>query len=87
MQRSDYHKIAEVEIEIPNDWNIHTEDGINFIHDYLIDNEDLYIDKIADKLSKTEYEFGNGMNYGDWTDELDDSEWRYECPDGFGGHL
>ena len=88
MQRSVYHKIAEVEIEIPNDWNIHTEDGINFIHDYLIDNEDLYVDKIDEKISKAEYEFGFGLDNDRGLDEKDsESEWRFEYGDRYGGHL
>lgn len=89
MQRSIYHKIAEVEIEIPNDWNIHTEDGMNFIHDYLIDNEDLYFDKIDEKISKAEYEFGFGLCNDKGLDEKDnESEWRYEIVGtNYGGHL
>ena len=87
IQRSVYHKIAEVEIEIPNDWNIHTEDGINFIHDYLIDNEDLYVDKIDEKISKAEYEFGFGL--GDGMDEKDsEHEMRFDIVgEQYGGHL
>ena len=87
IHRSVYHKITEVEIEIPNDWNVHTEDGMNFIHDYLIDNENLYVDKINEKISKVEYECGFGL--GDGMDEMDqESEWRYEIVGkNYGGHL
>ena len=89
MQRSIYHKIAEVEIEIPDDWNIHTEDGMNFIHDYLIDNEDLYVDKIDEKISKAEYEFGFGLDNDLGLDEKDnESEWRFDIVGKqYGGHL
>lgn len=89
MQRSVYHKYAEIEIEIPNDWNIHTEDGINFIHDYLIDNEDLYVDKIDEKLSKAEYVHGTGLyDFDGMEDAESDSEWRYEIiGQNYGGHL
>ena len=44
LQRSVYYKTAELEIEIPNDWN--DKDGVEnyydeHINDYLHDNEDL----------------------------------------------
>lgn len=87
IQRSVYHKIAEVEIEIPNDWNIHTEDGMNFIHDYLIDNPQMYEYEIDSAINDAEYEFGFGL--GDGMDEMDqESEWRYEIVgENYGGHL
>jgi hypothetical protein len=78
--RSVYHKIAEVEVEVP--------DGMecNDIHEWLLDNEDLYIDKIDEKLSKAIYFYGFGL--GDGMDEMDqESEWRYEYGDRYGGHL
>ena len=90
MQRSVYHKYAEVEIEVPNDWN--NKDGIDgyyydHLNDYLFDNEDLYTDEIDEKMSKAEYEFGFGL--GDGMDEKDnESEWRYEVvAKQDGGHL
>ena len=89
MQRSVYHKYAEVEIEVPNDWKIDTDDGLNFLHDYLIDNEDLYTDKIDEKISKAEYEFGFGLDNDKGLDEKDsESEWRFEIVgEQYGGHL
>ena len=90
MQRSVYHKYAEVEIEVPNDWN--NKDGEEnyydeHLNDYLFDNEDLYTDEIDEKMSKAEYEFGFGL--GDGMDEKDnESEWRYEVvAKQDGGHL
>ena len=81
IQRSVYHKIAEVEVEVP--------DGMecNDIHDYLLDNEDLYVDKIDEAMSETSLDFGHGMIDG-MTDWKEESEWRYEIEDGKdGGHL
>ena len=88
-QRSIYHKFAEVEIEVPN--NI-KEDGLA---DYLIDHEQLYVDKIDDALSKAEYHYGFGTDadanahHNSCMNEDDsESEWRYECEDlKTGGHL
>tara|TARA_R100001129_G_scaffold185820_1_gene175285 strand:+ start:230 stop:526 length:297 start_codon:yes stop_codon:yes gene_type:complete len=93
IQRSVYHKIAEVEIELPKEitdikinkcYNTYGEFDIQ---QYLIDNENLYVDKIDEKISKAEYEFGFGL--GDGMDEMDqESEWRYECEQlEIGGHL
>jgi len=88
MQRSVYHKYAEIEIEVPFE-KIHTIDGQNFIHDLLIDNEDLYVDKIDEKISKAKYNFGLGMETSDgWTDKDEESEWRFEVVgQNYGGHL
>lgn len=88
-QRSVYHKFAEVEIEVPN--NI-KEDGLA---DYLIDNEQLYVDKIDEALSKAPYHYGFGTDadanshYNSCMNEDDsESEWRYECEEiKTGGHL
>ena len=93
IQRSVYHKYAEVEIELPKEitdikinkcYNTYGEFDIQ---QYLIDNENLYVDKIDEKISKAEYEFGFGL--GDGMDEMDqESEWRYECEQlEIGGHL
>ena len=81
-QRVVYHKIAEVEIEIPNDIDEFD------IQDYINDNEDLWVDKMDDKIDESEFLFGLGMDSGDWTDDDQDSEWRYECDElKTGGHL
>jgi hypothetical protein len=89
MQRSVYHKIAIVEIEIPD--TIKKEDT----QPYLIDNEDLYVDKIDEKMEKAEYEFGFGTDYDsnshydtDFNERDQESEWRYEIAGkNYGGHL
>tara|TARA_R110002050_G_scaffold22819_1_gene62012 strand:- start:114 stop:377 length:264 start_codon:yes stop_codon:yes gene_type:complete len=82
MQRSVYHKYAEIEVEAPND--IKEEDMV----DYLFMTENEWTDKIDEKLSQAEYEFGMGMYTSDgWTGTEEESEWRFQCPNGFGGHL
>ena len=81
IQRAIYHKIAEVEIEIPNDV-----DEFN-VQDYINDHEELWVEDIDKKLSGSSYEYGFGL--GDGMDEKDqESEWRYEIVDKkIGGHL
>jgi len=89
MQRSVYHKIAEIEIEIPDDWNVHTEDGMNFIHDYLIDNPQMYEYEMDNAINEAEYDFGFGLDNDKGLDEKDnESEWRYDIVgQNYGGHL
>ena len=94
--RSVYHKFAEVEIEIDRKdfrkyMEFYTEKGQEWhdIQDYLRDNENLYADKIDEAMSKAEYEYGSGIDdYRGMVDELDSSEWRFECEElKTGGHL
>tara|TARA_R110000787_G_scaffold282891_1_gene395133 strand:+ start:105 stop:374 length:270 start_codon:yes stop_codon:yes gene_type:complete len=84
MQRSVYHKYAEVEIEIPNLIDEESE-----VHQYLIENEDLYTDQIDEKISKAEYNFGFGLDNDGGLDEKDnESEWRFDIVGKqYGGHL
>jgi len=78
MNRSVYYKIAEVEIEIPNE----TEN----VDEYLQENEHLWVDKLDQKLSSAKHHFGFGMDKGNWNESSQESETRYEC-DKIGGHL
>ncbi len=80
-QRVVYHKIAAVEIDIPN--NIELDD----VSDYLNENEHLYTDEIDKKVSEANYEYGFGL--GDGMDERDfDEEWRFDVFEQiYGGHL
>jgi hypothetical protein len=67
--RQVYHKIAEVEIEIPN---MKEEE----VSDYLIENENLYDyeDEIDNKIDEAEYDYGFGLEDGkdnrDFVEEL-----------------
>lgn len=87
-----YHKFAEVEIDIDNDtfehWKLDNGKYAS-IQDFLIENEELYIDKIDDKISKSEYEFGFGTGSdanSHYNSCMNESEWRYET-EKEGGHL
>lgn len=90
--RQVYHKYAQVEIEIPNDWK--ESDGLE-LQDYLIARDDLYTDKIDKAISEAKYEYGFGTDsdanshYNSAMNEPEsDSEWRYECEElNDGGHL
>tara|TARA_R100000664_G_C2672926_1_gene84169 strand:- start:318 stop:581 length:264 start_codon:yes stop_codon:yes gene_type:complete len=81
-QRSVYHKIAEIEVEVPD-----LIDGTTEVHEWLMENEDKWNDDMQIALDNAEIEFGNGSG-GEWTDVFDESEWRYECEElELGGHL
>jgi len=83
MTRQVYHKYAEIEVEVSE---IH---DYNNMQEYLIDNEDLYTDKIDEKISKAEYEYGTGVNDYEGMEEFGVScEWRFEVVGkSYGGHL
>ena len=81
MQRSVYHKYAEVEVEIPND--IKEED----IFDYLTDNCQMYEYEMDSAVNEAEYQFGSGEDDYPGMDDESESEWRYQLADGNGGHL
>ena len=88
MQRSVYHKYAEIEVEEPDEiegYTMKEED----IQGYLVENEDLYTDEIDNKISKAEYEFGFGLDNDGGLDEKDnESEWRFDIVGKqYGGHL
>mgnify|MGYP003636530937 CR=1 FL=1 len=80
-QRSVYHKIAVVEVDIPND--IKDDEVL----DYLINNEPLYTDKVDQGIADAKYEFGLGL--GDGMNETEnESEWRYDIVGkNYGGHI
>lgn len=81
INRSVYHKYAEVEIEIPDD--------VKDIQEWLIENEQTYIYEMDQSINESKYEFGSGVNEYDGMNEPEsDSEWRYECEQlKEGGHL
>tara|TARA_R110000803_G_scaffold176899_3_gene239334 strand:- start:1360 stop:1611 length:252 start_codon:yes stop_codon:yes gene_type:complete len=78
MQRSVYHKYAEIEVEVPKDVDA---------QEWLMNNEEKWVDVIDTKINISEFVFGNGMDTYDWTDRDGESEWMYMGDDGFGGHL
>tara|TARA_R110002167_G_scaffold3430_1_gene16734 strand:- start:671 stop:922 length:252 start_codon:yes stop_codon:yes gene_type:complete len=78
MQRSVYHKYAEIEVEVPKDVDA---------QEWLMDNEEKWVDVMDTKINISEFVFGNGMDTYDWSDRDEESEWMYMGDDGFGGHL
>ena len=88
-QRSVYHKFAQVEIDVPDNLN-----SAQLI-EYIWNNEDLYVDKIDDAMSKSTYEYGFGTDddsnshYNSYMNETDsESEWRFDCDElEIGGHI
>lgn len=89
--RSVYHKFVEVEIEVSKDayadWKL---DNGKFasMQDFLLDNEEMYSNKIDNAMSKAEYVHGTGLyDFQGMDDAESDSEWRYENERGEGGHL
>tara|TARA_Y100001963_G_C6640462_1_gene380691 strand:- start:258 stop:509 length:252 start_codon:yes stop_codon:yes gene_type:complete len=78
MQRSVYHKYAEIEVDVPDNVDV---------RDWLMDNEQDWVDTLDTKINISEFVFGNGMDTYDWTDKDEESEWMYMGEDGFGGHL
>jgi len=90
MQRSVYHKYAEVEIDIDkDDYEDYTSEFSDGLNGYLNYNEDLFIDKIDEAISEANFEYGSGVDdYRGMNIPEDDSEWRYECEQlKIGGHL
>jgi len=79
MQRSVYHKYAEIEVKVPQE--------VDDVQNWLMENEDKWNDDMQIALDNAEINFGNGMETYDWTDRNEESEWMYRCEDGFGGHL
>jgi hypothetical protein len=82
MQRSVYHKYAEIEVDVPD-----LIDGETEVHEWLMLNEDKWVDTLDTKINISEFVFGNGMDTYDWTDRDEESEWMYMGEDGIGGHL
>ena len=75
-QRSVYHKISQIEIDVPVPKNAFFEE----IHEWIIENEDTWVDKIDHKLNEQEFVFGNGMDDdNNWTDNNENSEWRIDA--------
>ena len=80
-QRAVYHKVAVVEIDIPD--NIELDD----VREYLNENEHLYTNEIEKKASEKEIEWGFGLGKG--MEERDQQEeWRFDIDEEkIGGHL
>jgi len=90
-QRSVYHKIAVVEIEVDEtEYEHYRLDNGKYtsMDDYLIDNEHLWCDKVDEKISKAEYNFGFGCDELDFDEQDSESETRWVWEkEKIGGHL
>lgn len=83
--RSVYHKYTQIKVKVPN----HVKEAD--IDDWLIDNEDKWKMDMDNKISRTEYEFGFGLEPHGMCQGNSESEWRYDVLVGgkqsTGGHL
>lgn len=81
LQRNVFHKVAEIEIEIPDSVN---EDMID---EYVNEHEELWVEQLEEQMRSTDYGYGFGMDtdHG-WTDKDHPCEYRYESKN-IGGHL
>ena len=97
-QRYVYHKIATIEIEVnKQDYQKYLIDnkGYHSIDDYLLEHEELWLDKIDDATVNSELEFGFGLGYCsnenhnvNFNEGENESELRYDCKElKIGGHL
>tara|TARA_R110000850_G_C9697808_1_gene439770 strand:- start:332 stop:592 length:261 start_codon:yes stop_codon:yes gene_type:complete len=77
MQRSVFYKYAEIEIKVPQDTDI---------EQFLLDNEEVWSNKIDNAMSKAKYKTGKGMQSYEWTNKEEDSEIMY-LSTSIGGHL
>ncbi len=81
-QKYIYHKVATVEVEIDKDKYekyITDNEGLLFFDDYLLDNEELWVEQIHEATDKAELLF---------VDANEDDELRYDCKElKIGGHL
>ena len=84
MQRSVYHKYTEVEIEVPNLIDYESE-----IHEYLLNNDDLWMNKLSEKNTFSKIEEGSGVDdYEGMNEPESDMEWRFDIVGKqYGGHL
>lgn len=80
-----FHKTAEVVIDVPS--HIHQDKVL----EWLQNEESSWEDKICDAVVDAEYNFGFGMDEGNWTDSHSNCETRYDLMQNGkhleGGHL
>ena len=56
--------------------------------EWLLNNEELYVDKIDEAISEANFEYGTGIDdYRGMNFPEAESEWRFEYGDRYGGHL
>jgi len=81
-QKYVYHKVATIEVEIDKDEYVKylaDNKGYHFLDDYLLDHEELWVEKIDNAMDKA------GLLFVDGSEE---EELRYDCEElKTGGHL
>lgn len=85
LQRQIFYKVGMIEIEIPD-----LEDSdFSEVHQYIMDHEDLWVDKLAENMDKGPLNHGFGLCdlTNRWSDATEEAEYLYELPNGNGGHI
>tara|TARA_R110002111_G_scaffold190900_2_gene257253 strand:+ start:322 stop:606 length:285 start_codon:yes stop_codon:yes gene_type:complete len=88
-QRQVYYKVGIVEIDVPD-----LVDPLMETQEWLHNNEDLWIDKLAENMDDCPLTNGFGMDdltnkwsTNRWSDTTEETEFLYELPSGNGGHI
>jgi len=82
-ERRVYHKVAEIEVEIPKD--IPSSD----VNEWILENDEKWEQDLDDKFNDAELEWGTGVDEVPHMNEpQSDSETRYDViNENYGGHL
>jgi len=82
-ERRVYHKVAEIEVEIPKD--IPSSD----VNEWLLENNEKWEQDLDDKFNDAELEWGTGVDeVPNMNEPQSDSETRYDViNENYGGHL
>jgi len=78
--REVYHKIASVEVSIPD--HIKLED----VSEYLNEHSEVYVDEMQYKLNGAKYDYGFGDECCDEIDQPNETRYDVESKN-YGGHL
>lgn len=89
-QRQVFYKVGMIEIDVPDffeEWNI--VDPLSETQEWLHNNEDLWIDKLAENMDDCPLTNGFGMDdrTNRWSDTTEETEFLYKLPNGNGGHI
>lgn len=90
-QRHVYHRVGTIEIEIDEkkyERYLYDSKGDGCLEDYLMQEEDLWVEQIHEATDKAELDFGSGCYENGFNEEGNDEELRYDCKElQTGGHL
>ena len=84
LQRQIFYKVGMVEIDVPD-----FVDPLSETQIWLHNNEDLWVDKLAENMDEGPLNHGFGLCdlTNRWSDTTDETEYLYELPNGNGGHI